>query len=88
MTTLRVEGLPDVLTPLSDGRQESVEKRDRRFSGVLYMCGMDFHNGIFCCWFLCARIISLYFSTLCLPLPCVYSMSLVQLPRQGLPRPI
>ena len=52
------------------------------------MCGMDLHNGILRCGFLCARIISLYFSTLLLPLPCVFSVSLLRLPRQGLPRPI
>ena len=56
--------------------------------GVSYICGMDFHNGILCCGFLCARIISLCFSTLFLPLPCVFSVSLLRLPRQGLPRPI
>ena len=75
-----------VLTPLSDCEQESVEKMDRRILGVSYMSGMNFHNGIFCCGFLCARIISLYSSTLCLPLSCAYSVSLLRLPRQGLPR--
>ena len=52
------------------------------------MCGMDFHNGILCCGFSCARIISLYFSTQFLPLSCVFSVSLLRLPCQGLPRPI
>ena len=66
-------GVLDVLTPLSNCKQ--VEKIDRRILGVSYMCGMDFHNGILCCGFLCARIISLYFSTLFLPLPCVFSAS-------------
>ena len=33
---------------------------------------MDFHNGILCCGFLCARIIPLNFSTLFLPLSCVF----------------
>ena len=36
----------DVLAPLSDSRQESVEMMKRRISGVLYMCWMDFHNAI------------------------------------------
>ena len=88
MTMLRVGGLSDVLTPLSDCKQESVEKMNRRLLGFSYMCGMDFHNGILCCGLLCAQIISLYFSTLFLPLSCVYSVSLLRLPRQGLPCPI
>ena len=56
----------DVLTPLSDCRQESVQKMERRISGVSYMCMMDFHNGILCCGFLCARLISLSFVFSCL----------------------
>ena len=63
----------DVLTPLSDCRQESFEKMERRISGVSYMCWIDFHNGIWGCGFLCARLISL--------------VSLFRLPRRGLPRP-
>ena len=71
MTMLRVGGLSDVLTPLSDCKQEFVEKMDRRTLSVLYMCGMDFHNAIlYYCEFMYARIISLFFclnlvSTLC-----------------------
>ena len=53
-------GLLDVLTPLSDGRQASVEKMERKISGVSYMCWMDFHNGILCCGFSCARLISVF----------------------------
>ena len=72
MTMLRAGGLLDVLTPLSDSRQESVEMMERRVSGVSYMCWMDFHNAILCCGFLCTLLISLYFvSTLCLF--CVYT---------------
>ena len=48
----------DVLTPLSDCRQESVEKMERRISGVSCMYWMGFYNGILCCGFLCARLIS------------------------------
>ena len=48
----------DVLTPLSDCRQESVEKMERTISGVSYMCWIDFHNGILGCGFFCARLIS------------------------------
>ena len=33
-------------------------KMERRFSGVSYMCWIDFHNGISGCGFLCARLIS------------------------------
>ena len=73
MTMLRAGGLLDVLTPLSDCRQESVEKMERRISGVSYMCWMDFHNEILCCGFTCARLISVSFSG-----------SLLQ---RGLPRP-
>ena len=73
----------DVLTPLSECRQESVEKMERRISGVSYMCWMDFHNnGILCCGFLCARLISVYFVSL---LSLLLSFPA---PRQGLPRPI
>ena len=39
-------GVLDVLTSLSDSRQETVEKiMERRISGVSYMCWIDFHNG-------------------------------------------
>ena len=62
----------DVLTPLSDSRQQPVEKMERRISGVSYMYWMDFYNGILCCGILCARLIS---------------VSLFRLPRRGLPRP-
>ena len=73
----------DVLTPLSECRQESVERMERRISGVSYMCWIDFHNnGILCCGFLCARLISVYFVSL---LSLLLSFPA---PRQGLPRPI
>ena len=75
---LRAGGLLDVLTPLSDCRQEPVEKMERIISGVSYMCWIDFHNGILGCGFLCARLISFLFRRL----------SISRLPRQGLPRPI
>ena len=71
MTMLRVGGLLDVLTPLSDCEQQSVEKMNRIILGGSYMCGMDFHDGILYCGFLCARIILLYFSTLF----CIYFVS-------------
>ena len=67
----------DVLTSLSDCRQEPVEKMERRILGVSYMSyWMDFYNDIFCCEFLCVRLISVSFS-----------VSLFRLPRRGLPRP-
>ena len=66
----------DVLTPLSDCRQDPVEKMERRISGVSYMYWMNFCNDIFFCGFLCARLISVSFSG-----------SLFRLPRRGLPRP-
>ena len=75
--------LLDVLTPLSDCRQESVEKMERRISGFSYMCWGDFHNGILCCGFSCARLISVYFVSLLSLL-----LSLPRLPPRGLPRPI
>ena len=37
---------------------------ERRISGVSYMCWIDFHNGIWGCGFLCARLITLYFLSL------------------------
>ena len=54
-------GLLDVLTPLSDSRQESVEMMQRRISGVSYMCWTDFHSASLCCGFLCTPLISFYF---------------------------
>ena len=59
----------DVLTPLSDCRQEPVEKVERRISGVSYMYWMDFYNVISCCGFLCARLISVSFSASLFRLP-------------------
>ena len=71
----KINTMLDVLTPLSDCKRESVEKMDRRISGVSYMCGMDLHNGILCCGFLCARRISLHFRLyICLSL-CLFSVS-------------
>ena len=75
----------DVLTPLSDCRQESVEKMERRILEVSYICWMDFHNGILCCGFLCARLISFSLSSLLSLLP---RLSLFRLPPRRLPRPI
>ena len=43
---------------------------ERRISGVSYMCWVDFHNGIWGCGFLCARLITLYFVSI-LSLFCV-----------------
>ena len=79
MTMLRAGGLLDVLTALSDCRQETVVKiMERRISGVSDMCWIDFRNGILGCGFLCARLISFLFRRL----------SISRLPRQGLPRPV
>ena len=82
---LRAGGLLDVLTPLSDSRQESLEKMDRRISGVSYVLD-GFPQRDFVLWvFMCPNNISLF---------CVYSVSLLsllslfRLPRRGLPRPI
>ena len=46
-THILSSSLLDVLTPLSDCRQEPVEKMERRTSGVSYMYWMDFYNEIF-----------------------------------------
>jgi len=63
MTMLRAGGLLDVLTSLSDSRQETVEKiMERRISGVSYMCRIDFHNGIWGCGLLCTLLISFFIS--------------------------
>ena len=83
--TLFSTSVLDVLTPSSESRQESVEKMERRISGVSYMCWMDFHNAILCCGFLRARLISVYFVSILCPLSL---LSLFRLPRQGLPHPI
>ena len=102
MTMLRAGGLLDVLTSLSDSRQETVEKiMERRISWVSYMCWIDFYNGIWGCGFLCARLITLYFVDILsiLSLFCVslsgyhaegyHAPSIYhRLPRRGLPRPI
>ena len=85
MTMLRAGGLLDVLTSLSDSRQETVEKiMERRISWVSYMCWIDFHNGNWGCRFLCARLISFPFS----PFFPFCRLSIFRLPRRGLPRPI
>ena len=53
----------------SDGVQLLSDCR-RRISGVSYMCWMDFYNGILCCGFSCARLISFSFvSLLCVSFP-------------------
>ena len=70
----------DVLTSLSDCRQEPVEKMERRISGVSYMYWMDFYNEIFSCGFSCARLISVSFWV-------SFTGPLFRLPRRGLPRP-
>ena len=80
------------LTPLSDCRQEPVEKMERRISGVSYVYWMDFYNEIFCCGFLCARLISVSFSG---PLSGYHAEGYhapplsfpATIPRRGRPRP-
>ena len=85
MTMLRAGGLLDVLTSLSDSRQETVEKiMEWRISGVSYMCRIDFHNGIWGCGLLCTLLISFYFLLL---FSSSFS-SISRLTRRGLPRPI
>ena len=82
MAMLRAGGLLDVLTPWSDCREESVEKMERRISGVSYIYWMDL-----CCGFLCAWLISVSLfrrPRRGLPRP---NVSLFRLPRRGLPRP-
>ena len=71
LTSLRPPNVLDVHTPLSDFRQESVEKMERRILGVSYMYWIC-TTGFRVVGFLCARLISL---------------SLFRLPYRGLPRP-
>ena len=71
LTSLRPPNVLDVHTPLSDFRQESVEKMERRILGVSYMCWIC-ATGFRVVGFLCARLIS---------------VSLFRLPHLGLPRP-
>ena len=76
MTMLQAGGLLNVLTPLSDCRQESVEKMERRILGFRICIGFGIavpplphivvfrvclYNGVLCCGFLCARLISVSF---------------------------
>ena len=73
LSSMVVNSVLDVLTPLSDCRQESVEKMERRIWGDSSMYWMDFYNGLFVLWvFMCSTN---------------FSVSLFRLPRQGLPRP-
>ena len=87
MTMLRAGGLWDVLTPLSDWRQESVEKMERRiFGGFVY--GLDGfpQRDFVLCVFMCPTNIIL-FCAYSVSILCLY-FSLFRLPRRGLPRPI
>ena len=80
----------DVLIPLSDCKQESVENMDRRILGVSYMYVWDgFPQRDFVLWvFMCPNNITLFFDSILASTLCVFSVSLLRLPRQGLPRPI
>ena len=56
MTMLRAEGLLDVLTPLSDCRQESVVKDGtENFGGFVYVLDGFLQRDLYC-GFLCARL--------------------------------
>ena len=70
-TNKKASILLDVLTPLSDYRQESVEKMERRILEVSYMYWIC-TTGFRVVGFLCARLIP---------------VSLFRLPRRGLPHP-
>ena len=52
------------------------------------MCWMDFRNAIFCCGFLCARLISVYLVSISASFLCLFCVYISRLPRRGLPRPI
>ena len=54
---------------IADKNLSKRDKMERRISGGSHMCWMDFHNGILCCGFLCARLISFSFVSIfsCLP---------------------
>ena len=69
--------------------QPTIRRKDGSeiFGGFVYVCD-GFPQRDFVLWvFMCPNIITLFW-TLFLPLSCVYYVSLLQLPRQGLPRPI
>ena len=86
MTMLRAGGLLDVLTPLSDCKQESVEKMKRRIPGVSYMYWMDFYNGISSCgFFVCSINFSLFFPATTPRATTPHRF--FRLPQRGLPRP-
>ena len=57
MKMLRAGGLLDVLTPLSDCRQESVEKMERRILGISCMYWI-YTTGFRVVGLLCARLVS------------------------------
>ena len=46
---------------IADKNLSKRDKMERRISGGSHMCWMDFHNGILCCGFLCAQLISFSF---------------------------
>ena len=92
MTMLRAGGLLDVLTPLSDCRQESVERWNGDFGGFVYVLDR-FPQRDFGLWvFMCPTNVSLF----CDHLYCTgyhaqgyhALTTTARLPRRGLPRPI
>ena len=73
MTMLRAGGLLDVLTPLSDCRQESVERWNGDFGGFVYVLDRFLQRDFGLWVFMCPINFSVSFSG--------------SLPQRGLPRP-
>ena len=85
MTMLRAGGLLNVLTPLSDCRQESVEKMERRILGVSYLYWIWSSGTTFAAY--CFPGMSLQRVFVLWVFVCSVDLSLFRLPRRGLPRP-
>ena len=66
--------------------QTRIRRKDgtENFGGFVYV--LDLYNGILCCGFLCARLISVSFPATT-PRATTPHRSLSRLPRRGLPRP-
>ena len=84
MTMLRAGGLLDVLTLLSDCRQESVERWNGDFGGFVYVLD-SFPQRDLGLWVLCARLISVSFPATTPRATTPHRF--FRLPQRGLPRP-
>ena len=70
--------------------QTRIRRKDgsENFGGFVYLWDGSPQRDFVLWLFMCPNNITLFFDSIFLPLPCVFSVSLLRLPRQGLPRPI